>query len=110
MMLLAVFFSLALEPAARAAQRRWGWSRGWSVAVVLGGGLLALILLVVLLMPGLVELADRIGAQGPGWIDSLNAWTQDQFDVSIVDQVTAAAGLRQSTSRSGPGPGKRSAP
>lgn len=92
MMLLALFFSLALEPAARAAQRRWGWARGRSVAVVLGGGLLALVLLVVLLIPGLVELADRIGAQGPGWIENLNAWAQDQFDVSIIDESTADAG------------------
>lgn len=91
-MLLALFFSVALEPAVRYLARRFGWSRSASVALVLLGGLLTLVLLVVLLIPGLVELADRIGTQGPGWIADLNAWTQDRFDINVVDQITAAAG------------------
>jgi predicted PurR-regulated permease PerM len=47
--------------------------------------------MVVVLVPSIVEFAERIGTQGPEWVSSLNEWTNDSFGFELLNQSQAAA-------------------
>ena len=70
-------------------QRR-GWRRGSATGLLL----VAIVLLFVVLGVGMgAVLADQVdGAAGqlPVWIDKLNAFTQEQFDTTVVSTSSAA--------------------
>ena len=92
MILIAIFFSLALEPAVRWLRRRYEWSRVASVGVIYAGSLAFVVLMVLVLIPAIAELARSIGEQGPGWVGTLNEWTDDTFGVEIIDDRLAESG------------------
>jgi len=96
MIVISIFLSLALEPAVRWLRQRYGWSRGASVGVIYSAGIAFLVVLVLVLIPAIVELAERIVAQGPEWVASLNDWTADTFGFEAVDEargLTASDGV-----------------
>ena len=90
---ISIFLSLALEPAVRWLVGRFTWRRGSSVAVIYLAGLVGLVLMVGFLIPAFVELANQVGDQGPSWIASLDAWTDDNFGFVVSDEVEAASAL-----------------
>ncbi len=92
MMVIALFFSLALEPAVRWLHERYGWRRGAAVGVIYAAGLVFLIVMVVVLIPGIGDLADQVGQSGPEWAASLNSWTDDTFGFELVDEAAALTG------------------
>ncbi|MDJ0791971.1 MAG: AI-2E family transporter, partial [Acidimicrobiia bacterium] len=92
MIVIALFFSLALEPAVRWLHRRYGWSRAASVGLIYVGLLVFLVVMVVVLIPAIAELARTIGDQGPGWIESLNEWAQETFGTDVVSDDVAESG------------------
>jgi predicted PurR-regulated permease PerM len=96
MIVLSIFLSLALEPAVRWLRLRYGWSRGASVGVIYVAGIAFLVVMVLVLIPAVVELAERIGTQGPEWVASLNDWTSDTFGFEAIDEargLTASDGV-----------------
>jgi predicted PurR-regulated permease PerM len=96
MIVISIFLSLALEPGVRSLGQRYGWSRGASVGVIYVAGIAFLVVMVLVLIPAIVELGERIGTQGPSWVVSLNEWTADTFGFEAVDEaqgVTGSAGV-----------------
>lgn len=96
MIVISIFLSLALEPAVRWLRQRYGWSRGASVGVIYAAGIAFLVVMVLVLIPAIVELAERIGTQGPEWVASLNDWTSDTFGFEAIDEargLTASDGV-----------------
>lgn len=87
---ISVFFSLALEPAVRWLHHKRGWERGRSVAVIYLAGIGFLVVMVLVLIPAIVELADQIGNQGPDWVVAINVWSSDTFGVVLIEQQAGA--------------------
>jgi predicted PurR-regulated permease PerM len=90
MLVISLFFGIAMLPAVNHLHQRRGWSRGKATGVVLGGLFLFVAVMVFVLIPGLVDAATRVGGQVPGWIDQINK----TFGVSIdngkpPDQINA---------------------
>jgi predicted PurR-regulated permease PerM len=86
MLVVAMFFGIAMEPAVTWLHTRRGWRRGSAtglVFTVLGVGV---VLLFLVLIPGLVTAADLIRDKVPEWIDSLN----DQLNLSISTAESTA--------------------
>jgi len=90
MLVISVFFALAMVPAVKYMHERWGWKRGAAVGVIYAGLLLFVVLMVLVLIPGIVEFANQVGEQGDEWVAELNAWTEDSFGVTAIDESSAA--------------------
>jgi predicted PurR-regulated permease PerM len=86
MIVISLFFSAALEPGVRWLHRRYGWSRGASVGVIYLAGVVFVVVMVLVLIPAIVELAEQIGTRGPDWVASLDEWTEDTFGFDLVDE------------------------
>jgi predicted PurR-regulated permease PerM len=83
LVLLAAFFSLALEPAVNGLHRR-GWSRGAATATLLLGAMGFFLILGLSVIPIMVRNIDQIAEDVPGWIDDVNEFTQREFDVQLI--------------------------
>jgi len=90
LLVISVFFALAMVPAVKYMHERWGWKRGAAVGVIYAGLILFVILMVLVLIPGIVEFADQIGEKGDEWAADLNAWTEDTFGVTAIEESSAA--------------------
>jgi len=91
MIVISVFLSLALEPGVRWLRDRYGWSRGSAVGVIYLAGITFVVVMAGVLVPSIVEFAERIGTQGPEWVSSLNDWTNESFGFELLNQSQAAA-------------------
>jgi predicted PurR-regulated permease PerM len=85
MLVISMFFSLALVPLVEKLHKKHGWKRGAAVGAVYAGGALFMIVMVVFLVPMMVTVAQSIGDNWSTWMDSLNTWANDTFNVSISD-------------------------
>jgi len=92
MLVISVFFALAIIPGVNSLQRR-GMRRGAAVGVMYLAALLTVTLLVVVLIPAIVTFAESVQEDLAGWIDSLNAWAQSTFGAEGVTSEAAAAGV-----------------
>jgi predicted PurR-regulated permease PerM len=84
MLVLSVFFGLALIPGVNVLQRRFGWRRGAAVGVIYLAGFVALFLMIAVLIPGIVELAQRIGESGAQWLAATDDWLSDTFGIELL--------------------------
>jgi predicted PurR-regulated permease PerM len=92
-LILAQLLSFALEPAVSWLHQRRGWRRGSATGLLLAG-ILGLFLVIGAGMGSvLVGQLDQAATQFPGWIDKLNAFTQEHFGTTVVSS--------SSTTRSG---------
>jgi len=89
MLIISLFFSLALIPLVEKLHKRYGWKRGAAVGVIYAAAALFFIVMVVFLIPMIVEVAQRIGDNWSTWMGNLNDWAEDTFGVSLSD-VTAS--------------------
>ncbi|MCU0301815.1 MAG: AI-2E family transporter [Candidatus Nanopelagicales bacterium] len=92
-LVIALFLSLAMDPAVATLTRRRGWSRGRASGVVFLGVLASVVLLITVLIPALVEVAQTIAARLPGWIASIERTFDIQIggaDRSLADELDAA--------------------
>jgi predicted PurR-regulated permease PerM len=85
MLIISMFFALAMVPLVERLHHNRGWKRGAAVGVIYAGVALFIILMVVFLIPMIVNVAQTIGENWSGWIDSANQWLQDTFGVSLDD-------------------------
>lgn len=90
LLVISVFFALAMVPAVKHMHERWGWRRGAAVGAIYAGLILFVILMVLVLIPGIVEFAEEIGQEGDQWAADLNTWTEDTFGVTVIEESSAA--------------------
>ncbi|MFP4234591.1 MAG: AI-2E family transporter [Nitriliruptoraceae bacterium] len=95
MLALSFFFSLALDPAVRWLVQRYRWRRGAAVGVIYLAGVSVLLLMVLVLVPAIGELGDRIAENGAEWFRELNSWTTSSFGFPLTSETVAgeAGGL-----------------
>jgi predicted PurR-regulated permease PerM len=79
MLLIALFFGIAMDPGVTHLNQSRGWSRGKGTAAIFGGVMIAMLVTVVVLIPGLVKASTEIGNQIPGWVTEANK----TFGISI---------------------------
>lgn len=91
--LLAFFFSLALDPGVTWLHEHRGMRRGAATGLIYIGLVAFLVVLVVLLIPLGVRLASHLGDRAPSYVDSANQWFDETFGAKLVPdrQVTASA-------------------
>ncbi len=93
MVALSFFFSLALQPLVMRLVNRFDWQRGSAVGVIYASLMIGLILMVVILIPATVRLAEAIGSGASDWIEGLLEWASDTFGVATsnlgLDDATA---------------------
>jgi predicted PurR-regulated permease PerM len=93
MLVISMFFALALVPLVERLHTNRGWKRGAAVGAVYAAGALFMIVMVVFLVPMMVTVAQSIGDNWSTWMDNLNTWAEDTFSVSLGDLgSTNAAG------------------
>lgn len=93
MLIISIFFALAMIPLVERLHAKRGMKRGAAVGVIYALGALFVVVTVVFLIPMIVELASTIGENFSGWVNNVNQWAQDTFGVSLSDiGPTADAG------------------
>lgn len=88
---LSFFFSLALQPAVLKLTTRFGWKRGSAVGVIYFAGFVGFVLMLVVLIPAMVELAQAIGASADEWIANIAKWLNDAFGIEVSDSIAGGA-------------------
>ena len=84
MLVISLFFALALVPGVNHLHQKRGWKRGAAVGFIYLAGILVLVLLTLVLIPNIAQLAERVGQDGTQWLTSLDRWTSDTFGIHIV--------------------------
>jgi predicted PurR-regulated permease PerM len=90
MLVISLFFALAMVPGVNHLHKKRGWKRGAAVGFIYLIGFLALILLTLVLIPAIAQLANKIGESGGQWLTSLDKWTSDTFGFHIVSAKAAS--------------------
>lgn len=91
---LSFFFSLALQPIVMRLVHRFGWRRGSAVGVIYAALMIGLILMVGILIPATVRLAEAIGSGASQWFENLLEWVSDTFGITI-----STGGLDEETTK-----------
>jgi predicted PurR-regulated permease PerM len=93
MLVVSIFFALALIPGVDHLHKKRGWRRGAAVAVIYLVGAVLVVVLVVLLIPAISTLGHEISKSGSGWMTGLDNWTSSNFNVHIVDKQAYKDGI-----------------
>lgn len=96
MLIISVFFSLALIPAVNYIHTKWGWRRGGAVGFVYAAGFAFIVLMVAVLIPAIIEFADQVQSRGEDWAAELNSFTEDTFGTTVVQSDDAATAAQVS--------------
>jgi predicted PurR-regulated permease PerM len=91
MLIISIFFALAIIPLVERIHAKRGWARGAAVGVIYAIGALFVLVMVVFLIPMIVEVAQTIGANWSTWMDNLNQWASDTFNVDLRSQFNDAS-------------------
>jgi predicted PurR-regulated permease PerM len=86
-LVISQLFAFALEPGVALLHKKRGWRRGTATGVILAAVVLVFAVLAVTMVPLLIDQTNSIVASVPGWIDQLNAWSQDQFGAILVSKA-----------------------
>jgi predicted PurR-regulated permease PerM len=97
-LVLALFFSFALEPAVNFLHGRWGWRRGAATALLLGLVFLLLVLLVLVFVPTVLKGAAAIADRLPQTAQELETWSKDHLGVDVSTSSLASGGQEASAS------------
>ena len=84
MLVISLFFAIALVPGVNHLHEKRGWRRGAAVGFIYLAGILVLVLLTLVLIPAITQLAQQVGQNGTQWLTSLDRWTSDTFGIHIV--------------------------
>ena len=84
MLVISLFFAIALVPGVNHLHQKRGWRRGAAVGFIYIVGILVLVLLTLVLIPAITQLAQQVGQNGTQWLTSLDRWTSDTFGIHIV--------------------------
>lgn len=83
-LVIALFFSIAMEPAVNRLHTGRGWGRGRAAGAVFLVVVLSVLLLITVLIPALVQVAEQVAAKLPGWIDA----AERTFGITIGSSAT----------------------
>ena len=84
--LLALFFSFALEPAVNRLHAR-GWKRGSATGLLLGLTFLLLVAVGAIFVGSIIRAAVTIVSQAPEWADKVSVWMSDTFGIDVSTQA-----------------------
>jgi predicted PurR-regulated permease PerM len=73
MLVISLFFALALVPGVNHLHEKRGWRRGAAVGFIYLAGILVLVLLTLVLIPAITQLAEQVGQNGTQWLTSPTA-------------------------------------
>ena len=90
MLLVSLFFAIAMIPAVKYMHERWGWKRGAAVGAIYLGFVVFIVVLVAFLIPAAVDFADEVSGQGGSFAETINGYSQDLIGEDIVDEQTGA--------------------
>ena len=82
MLVIALFFGIAMDPAVTALHARRGWSRGRGTAVVFIAVVGSVVLLFAVLIPAIVQVAGEIADRIPQWISDIEATFGISLDIA----------------------------
>jgi len=89
--MLALFFSFALEPAVNRLARR-GWRRGSATGLLLAITFVLLMFIGVIFVVALIRGAATIVASIPEWSQTVASWLSDTFGIQVsTDSVSQGA-------------------
>ncbi|MGI9643288.1 MAG: AI-2E family transporter [Acidimicrobiia bacterium] len=92
MLIISIFFALAIIPLVERIHLKRGWKRGAAVGVIYGVGALFVLVMVIFLIPLMVDVARLIGDNWSTWMNNINEWASDTFNVDIQSQIDEASG------------------
>ncbi len=95
MLVISIFFALAIIPIVEKLHRNRGWKRGAAVGVIYSGFVLFVVVMVVFLIPMIVDVAKAIGENWSQWINDANEWLGDTVGVTLDDLTGVADGGEQ---------------
>ncbi len=87
MVLIALFFGLAMDPAVTFFNRKWGWRRGAGTGAVFVALLVFVVLLVWVLIPAIVQMTGQISQKLPEWINQI----EQTFHISVSETTAQAS-------------------
>lgn len=90
MLVIALFFSIAMDPAVSALSHRRGWKRGSATGLVFVAVALTMVLLVGFLVPSMINVVAQISGRLPGWLQTLQSQFHFKIGSGTSDQKTAA--------------------
>jgi predicted PurR-regulated permease PerM len=96
-LLLALFFSFALEPAVNRLHAR-GWRRGAATGLLLAATFVLLILVGAVFLGSIIRAAITIVSRAPEWADKAHAWVSDTFGVDMSTEAFKQSALRAESS------------
>ena len=88
---MSFFFSLALQPAVLRLTTKYGWRRGSAVGVIYLIGLIIVVVMLAVLIPALVKLAQTIGLHASEWIANVAQWLEGTFGVTVPELIAGGA-------------------
>ena len=84
MLVVSLFFALALTPGVNYLHARRGWRRGAAVGVIYVAGIVAVVVMVVLIVPATQVRRPDPRVSGSQWMTGLDAWTSSKLGFHIV--------------------------
>ncbi|HEU4528315.1 MAG TPA: AI-2E family transporter [Actinomycetota bacterium] len=98
-LVLALFFSFALEPAANRLVRR-GWRRGAATGLLLAVTFLLLVFVGLIFVGALIRGAAALVANVPEWSQTVADWLSDTFGITVSTDSLAEGATSASASLS----------
>ncbi|WP_297083151.1 AI-2E family transporter [uncultured Demequina sp.] len=92
LLVISLFFALAIIPGVEALNRRFGMRRGAAVGIIYLAALAFLIFMVSVMIPAIVEFAAAVSSNAAGWYEQLDEWIEAQFGSELIDSEAAASG------------------
>ncbi|MFV0633765.1 AI-2E family transporter [Demequina sp.] len=89
LLLISLFFALAIIPGVEALTRRFNMPRGAAVGIIFLAALTVVVLLVAVLIPAIVEFASTVSRNFSTWIATLDGWSKDYLGGEVIDQEVA---------------------
>lgn len=83
-LITAALLTLALEPGVTWLHERRGWRRGSATGLLLASLFLGSLLFAIQLSAVVASEASQIVENLPGYVDELNAFTEDHFDTTVI--------------------------
>ena len=99
MLVISVFFALAIIPGVNSLQRRFGIRRGAAVGIMYLIALLTVTLLVAVLIPAIVTFAETVQQDIAGWLDNFNSWAQNTLGTGEVSSDAVSANVDEFMAR-----------
>src|SRR5436190_23536999 len=97
-LLLALFFSFAMEPAVTYMHRQWHWKRGAATGLLLGLVFLGMLVLVLVFVPTLLKGAATIADRLPQAAQQFQIWAKDTLGIDVSTTSIESGGKEASSS------------